>query len=649
MLVLAASCSTTRKITHLRDRELSATISLGEDVRIAEDVQVRKADASPHRDTVTVNVDGHDMLIMKAVRDDESGEMVATEQLRAAMVTARFRNVAERHGKVDLKFELRVPVDMYDSKWQLRLTPDMFVLSDSVRLDKVIVTGADYRRAQLRGYQQYERFLSRIVEDPYHFIDLNQLEFFLQRNIPQVYSFKSDTTFVSDEEFESCFGVTERQAVEHYTDKIGVWLNERRKSMRTMMYARYVKAPIETDHIRLDTVMRSLDGDFIYQYTQTLAVRPQLRKADIVLSGGIFEQDKQLYTIPRSEPLTYYISSLSSFVDGRERYLTEVVERSMTANAAWNIDFELGKADIRDDLGDNAAQIGNIRNNLRRLVTDDSFVLDSITIAAFASPEGPERLNAALSARRAENACRYFSRFARTLSDSLRLEEGMSVVVGEDSEESSMTFLETVPEIKFKTSASGENWTLLDHLVRNDSLLTPSAKSSYAALESVPELDRRESLLKMEPCYPYLKERLFPLLRTVQFNFFLHRKGMAKDTVHTTVLDSVYMRGVQAVRDRDYETAVALLMPYDDFNTAIAYASLDRNVSAKSILERLEKTAQVNYMLAIIYSRLGDDDRAVESYLRACSQEPSFVHRGNLDPEIAELIRTYGLNKETET
>ena len=88
--------------------------------------------------------------------------MVATDVIEAATVTARFRNIAERKGKVDLAFDIIVPEDMMDSEWQLRFYPDMFILGDSIRLEPVIITGAKYRKAQLRGYQQYERFLSRI-------------------------------------------------------------------------------------------------------------------------------------------------------------------------------------------------------------------------------------------------------------------------------------------------------------------------------------------------------------------------------------------------------------------------------------------------------------------------------------------------------
>ena len=36
---------------------------------------------------------------------------------------------------------------MQDGKWQLRFYPDMFILGDSLRLDPVIITGRDYRKA----------------------------------------------------------------------------------------------------------------------------------------------------------------------------------------------------------------------------------------------------------------------------------------------------------------------------------------------------------------------------------------------------------------------------------------------------------------------------------------------------------------------
>ena len=123
---------------------------------------------------------------------------------------------------------------------------------------------------------------------------------------------------------------------------------------------------------------------------------------------------------------------------------------------------------------------------------------------------------------------------------------------------------------------------------------------------------------------------------------------MVKDTVHTTVLDTTYMNGLQAIRDRDYKKAVTLLRPYGDYNTAVAYCALDYNASALDILERLPRSGKTNYMLAIIYSRTGRVKDAVQCYMDACSSDRSFVSRGNLDPEISALIARYGLNKQDD-
>ena len=140
-----------------------------------------------------------------------------------------------------------------------------------------------------------------------------------------------------------------------------------------------------------------------------------------------------------------------------------------------------------------------------------------------------------------------------------------------------------------------------------------------------------------------MREILYPRLRTVRFDFHLHRKGMVKDTLQTTVLDEEYMAGVHAIRERDYETAIRILRPYKDYNAAVAFCAMDYNASALDILEALPETDQVHYLLAVIYGRQGRDEEAVEHYLKACRMTPSYIHRGNLDPEISELIKRYNL------
>lgn len=631
------SCGPGKKVTMLHEQQLSATLQLPQESDVPE-LEYRQA----RRDTLVVKGDdGKDLLIMKAIRDDETGEMVANDVLQAAVVTARFRNIAERHGKVDLQFQITVPAEMQDSKWQLRFNPDMFILQDSIRLDPVIITGANYRKAQLRGYQQYEKFLASIISDTTKFINVNQLEIFLARNIPDVFAFKTDTTEVSDEVFYSYYGVSEQQAVEHYTDHFAKRRNARKIANRDKMYRKYVKAPIVTEGIRLDTVIQNINGDFVYNYVQTINTRPKLRKVDIILSGDIYEQEKKIYTIPRSEPLTFYISSLSSFADNNERYLTRVIERRAEANASYKIEFAQGKSDIKLDLADNFDQIGFVKDNLTDLLDNTVYDLDSIVVVANASPEGSWSLNSGLSKRRGDAVAKYFDDFMNDYRRQIE-REGFSV------DEDGNVIKRSIPKIRFISRSVPENWDLLDRLVRQDQRLTDEQKEKYFSYADVKDKDSRESRMKGDDYYKFVADSLYPSLRVVDFAFHLHRKGMVKDTVHTTELDERYMQGVQLLKDMDYDEAVKILGPYQDYNAAVAYMAAERNASAMLILKNLERTPQVNYLLAVLYSRLGNEKDAVQCYLDACREEPTYVHRGNLDPEISQLIKLYGLNRQDE-
>ena len=633
-LALVASCSSQRKLAAIRNGNPSASLVLGKDVYVPEVKQVKTM-----RDTLRIkDDDGRELLLMKAIRDKSSGSMVATETLDAAKVTARFRNIAERHGKLDLAFSIIVPAKMQDSKWQLRFYPNMYILGDVERLDPVLISGTAYDKARYKGYQQYNRLLSRIVSDPTRFVNIRALEIFLKRNIPQVYAFKTDSSYVSDERFYSIYGVSEQEAVEHYTRKYARSLNDRRKRKLDEMYNRYVK--IYKENIRLDTVIVSNNGDLIYNYVQTISTRPRLRKVDITLTGAIYEAGNRIYNIPESDPLTFYISSVSGLADQTEHYVKKVVERQADASTTSRIDFRLGKSDIDLSLGSNRRELGRIRGILASLLDNDTFLLDSIIVTASASPDGRESVNWRLSRARSESISRYLDDQIQILHDSIDRRNGLMF------DEAGRRIRTNHVRIPFKSRYNGENWDRLDFLVDQDSYLTDGDKSRYDMLRRVPDLDSRDALLGRERFYPYLRDYLYPRLRTVAFNFHMHRKDMIKDTIHTTVLDSTYMRGVRALTNMDYDGAIKILKPYEDYNTAITYMGLDRDNSALDILSRLKPNASVNYLKAIVYARLGDEQEAVQHYILACRQDASFIHRGNLDPEIAHLIKAYRLNDE---
>ena len=644
LFLLLAACAGPGKLQNVQDRQLSARLALSR----SELAEERKIIHSGDHDTIkVVDAEGrNELILMKAIKDESTGEMVASEVIDAAVITARFRNVAERHGRVDLRFEVIVPEEMMDSKWQLVFNPDMFILEDSIRLEPVLITGADFRKAQLRGYELYDKYLRSIITDSTKFVDWRNLNIWIARNLPELYKYRTDSSYVAEEAFHSAFGPTERDAIRHYTLMNLKRRHEKKWSLREERFNELVKAPIRTEGIRLDTVLRDIEGNFVYQYTQTIHTRPRLRKVDIVLSGDIYEQDRHLYTMPRSEALTFYISSLSAFVDGRERYLTRVLERRAAVSTACYVDFAQGKADIDLTLGHNAEETGRIRGNILELLRNESYDLDSIVIAASASPEGSVQANGALSERRAAAVAAYFSAFIRHYRDSVRRYGGFSLTVDERGKE--RVSHQQIPDIPFHSRSNGENWPFLSLLVDEDSVLSVANKRSYMQLLEIDDVDEREAHLQRETYYRHLREQLYPRLRTVRFDFFLHRKGMVKDTVHTTELDTVYMKGIQYLKDHEYAKALGCLRDYRDYNTAIAYVSLDYNASAMAILQELERTPPVNYMLALLYARNEDDQKAVQCYLDACREDRSYVFRGNLDPEIHILIQRYGLNKQDD-
>lgn len=660
VLLALSSCSIKRQLKALHAGQLD-TVTFNMPKRSASPNTISTKNIA--QDTIIIkDAQGNEQFLMKAVQDEETGEMVATEVLEAATVTARFQNIAERRGKVDLEFLVTVPENLMNKDWQFRLYPSMVIQEDSTTLDAIFVTGEGYRERQIQGQERYDKFVDRIITDDNEFLNIYQFERFLSRNIPELYAYKNDTTIVSKEEFEASYGEREQEIVEHYINKLQRKMNNSRKARQEKKYRQYVKVPIVTEKVRLDSVAKTGSGQVVYHYVQTINTRPKLRKATIYLTGEIYQSDKKIYNLPEFKPLDYYISTTSSFGNfDVVKYMTQIIERRAYANTAYRIEFKVAKSDIDPTLGNNAEEIARIKENLRSLLDNEEFDLDSIIVNATASPEGTYVRNGQYAQARSEAVTKYFDSFIKSYTDSLwrvrEAEKGFSISISNElgslmtEEIVAAEPTDTIPVIKLTARSTPENWEDLLEYIREDTVMTDDQKQQYFDLHDKLTPDAREAQMKGYRWYAYAKKDIYPKLRTVKFNFYLHRKGMVKDTVHTTIVDSTYARGLQALKDMDYNTAIALLGPYEDYNAAVAFIGLDRNLTALQILEKLtgdKQTAQVNYMLAIVYSRIGRVQEAVQCYLNSVEQEPFFRHRGNLDPEISVLIKQYGLFKEDE-
>ena len=602
-MLLVASCTQYRILQKINAGEVAPAISVHDD-------------PEPHQSdeiSVTDSLEVHEgPVIMNAIRDSETGEMVATDVINASKVTARFRNVAERSGYVTIGFEVTVPSELTQSAWKLEMCPEMVLQEDTLELEPLYIAGQAYRDAQLRGYERYNRFLASIIDDPDHFIRKGQLEIFLERYFPEIYAMKTDSSYVTDPVAENLFGVSQREAILHYRMKLKERANNRRKGRKDRMYARYVKDPIINEGVRLDTVVCA-GNEFVYRYTHVFRSRPGLKKAVVYLKGRLYEHGEKIADMSESDDMTYYISSLSTMADVSPRYRMIVLERIVYDNTKALVDFDHGSAVIDTMLGDNASELRRIGRCIDDVASRDDLVLDSLVISASCSPEGEYGYNSVLAEARAKAVAGYVSRH--------------------------------VPESwsgRLKLKSVPENWNQFRLLVGNDSLLGPGTVRKIMEITSDLSLpDKTEGMLASMSCYRYLREKVYPMLRSVQFDFYLHRSGMQKDTVHTTELDMEYMSGVEALKELDYKRAVSILRPYRDYNSALAFMAAEYNHSALDVLKSLDETdPKVCYLMAVVYSRLGWDEVAERYFRQALSYDPYLKFRANLDPEMARFAAT---------
>lgn len=433
------------------------------------------------------------------------------------------------------------------------------------------------------------------------------------------------------------------ELMRRYRSESKIARNEQHRAIKDEVFARMVRFPY-MDGLRLDSVVRG-SGAVSYHYTQQVQADEYSSKLFICLDGDITDIYAKQHTMQRSDTLTFSVATMMSFLDTLPRYVQRVITRNAVLNERFNFVFSKNKTKLDERLGSNAEELNRLKTLTRNLMTDPVFIIDSIVLQASSSPEGNYGINDRLARERAVDLKRVVDREFRMLYDSLHISAGYAL--GANGVMERVEVSDDLPDLPslLRVESLAENWPRLRQLVERDTTLRDKA-ALLELFDKEEHPDRREALIRRQypQAYGYMSQNLYPKLRAVDFRFNLQRRGMQQDTVYMTELDSTYLRGRKLLEKRRYEEALTILRSYEnDHNTALAYMSLGYDKAALRIFSSIEESADVKYLMAILCSRMGDEQTAVQHFLRAVEIQPRLRFRGNLDPEIARLIKKYNL------
>lgn len=396
--------------------------------------------------------------------------------------------------------------------------------------------------------------------------------------------------------------------------------NDKLIAEKESMFAKLVKFP-KNLNARLDTVIFN-KGKFEYYYHQEISTDEDTKRMQLYMNGTARTIWGESYLLPTSDTLIYSVSSMIQFLDMSPRYMRKIIERKASSSLKAYITFKVGKSDMDLNLDNNRIEIDKIQEMVEGLTQTGEFVMDSISLIASSSPEGSYRSNLLLSKSRAESIRKFL-----------------------------LTKLADIEGIDKMLSArpKGEDWETLSHLIRDSTdIVNQQAILDIIGDNTDPDKKEIEVRNRYPEDYKQIRNELYPKLRAVDFTFHIHRKGMIKDTIHTTEPDLMYADAIKLMEKRKYSLALQILSDYNDWNTGICLMSLGYDQGAYNIFLNEKESADSEYLLAILASRLGKEDEAVKRYLRSCELDPTKRWRGALDPEINKLIKAYGLHQEDE-
>lgn len=527
---------------------------------------------------------GQQQTIMTAERDSLTGEYELTGgTLGEITVTAASKSVAERGGKVNIDFVVTVPAGMMQRDWRLVFRPVLNSAGELIPLDSIEITGVEHYNYNLRRLRQLQK--------EQHNAERLQALVEVRKSWFRTHTGNKNDTIIGE---------------------IGTLLDKKDEINRAV--------ELNSEGAKLDTVM-SRGENYVYFYSQQIDTHGLATRLKVYFESYVVNVGDNIYPMGTSDTLTFAISSFLQFLDRSPRYIRNTVYRKVTEKMTANIQFQLGRAEIVDTLGINEDELNKVSSKLKEIAEGNEFIIDSIFVVAYSSPEGVFNTNKELSGKRGNAIKDYL-----TVLDK---------------------YLVLPPEECVVTLNGAEDWNKLRTLVDKSPYIA-NAPQIVNIIDTYKNEDEREA--KIRTAYPtdyqYMKDNIYPQLRAVEFTFKLARRNMVEDVMFTDEIDTQYAEALKLMDNRKYKEAMPKILEYRDWNTALCYMSLGYNKTAIQILDEQPETANREYLKAILYAREGYTERAVQLYMKSCEMDPSKIMRGELDPEIADLIKAYRLHPE---
>lgn len=424
--------------------------------------------------------------------------------------------------------------------------------------------------------------------------------------------------------------------------------NEARKASKDEKFRDIVRFPFLAG-AHLDTVIYAADKVH-FLYSEQVPADEHSTRMKVFTTGDVTSRNGHSYPLPASDTLTYLVSSMTHFIDTLPRFVRRIVYRDAEASTSVDFVFPRNRFHLDTTVVTNREGLTKIRNLTLALMTDPVYIIDSLTLYATSSPEGNWSINAEMAHKRAVTIRGWLERGFTVLYDSLAVSASFELdEAGNVVSRSQVDKIPNLPEL-IRIRTIPEDWGKLARLVRESADFPGRKEQVLQLMNREKNPDSREYLIRRRypQEYAYMRERLYPAMRSVDFRFSLSRRGMRQDTIHTSEPDTAYARGVEYLRKRQYEQALEILRPYEDRNTALAYMSLGYNQAALRIYKKQPQHTELKYLQAVLHARLGDEQQAVLLLLDAAEENRRMVYRANLDPELSVLVKKYGLFREDD-